>query len=155
MICSRLAYWYSVLDLCPSDLRYFLACFAAMWTYFEVVGALFYLESFPSHESEEKEAMQERENPGGERERAISLQLKLASRVKTTFLPLLAPIFGPPRRALKKADICIYFIRFYDCHDRLYTQRKVQHTPTPSHTPPISEPKCLYRLTYRNRSTCF
>ena len=61
--------------------------------------------------------MQERMNPGGERERAVSPQLKLASRVKTTFLLLLAAIFRPPRRALKKADICIYFIRFYDCND--------------------------------------
>ena len=99
--------------------------------------------------------MQERMNPGGERERAICLQLKLASHVKTTFLLLLASIFLPPGRTLTKADICIYLIRFMTATIRLCAQRKVQHTPTPSHTPPSSEPKCLYRLTYHNQSTCF
>ena len=69
--------------------------------------------------------MEERMNPGGERERAISQQLKLLSRVKTTFLLLLASIFRPPRRALMKADIYIYLIRFHYCHDRLCAQRKV------------------------------
>ena len=75
------------------------------------------IEEEKEHDRGEKEAMQERMNPGGQRERAISLQLKLASRVKTTFLLLLASIFRPPRRALMKADICIYLIRFHDRHD--------------------------------------